>query len=318
MCVTFLAAVPSQAGEGAAGGAGGADIRLGPVSQTSLVIGGSSACPRPDAVWSALETLIPWEHLEGHARTLSPSSSTVEILDLGLRYRVIAGGRVREYKDDAHDCDHRARVAAVFVALALAPGYFGQPTTPPVAVAPVPPPVPQPPPVLPSRHAFRVDVGASYMAGLSVDHHAAPGVTARLAMAWATWGFVVGMTVPLPTETTVNGLAIREFRAPVDAGVRLRLRTNPVEIAGEGGLSVAWLHDSAPDLALSTARSTIEWGLRAGLTVRLSSTTLFSPFVTAHVEFVPRPTALWAVPQGHLGDSPMFWAGLTAGASLGW
>ena len=46
----------------------------------------------------------------------------VEIIDLGVPYRIIAAGQVREYRDESRDCAYRARIAAVFVALAIDPG----------------------------------------------------------------------------------------------------------------------------------------------------------------------------------------------------
>jgi hypothetical protein len=305
------------AGSSAAERPGNPDARGALTAESIVGIGGSSACPRPDAVWAELETLIPREDLAGHVFAESPSSSLVEILDLGPRYRVIAGGRVREYRDDAHDCDHRARVAAVFVALSLAPGYFGQPVVAAPVSLPGVPSNPSPPTLTMPRSVY-LDVGASYTAGLSGDHHAAPGITVRLALTRVRWGFVVGATVPLPTDATVNGLRVREFRPRADAGLRARLRTEGVEVGGEAGLTVAWLSEHAPDLAMSTAGTTIELGARGGLTVRSSSTARLAPFLSAHCEFVPRPTSLWALPGGHVGDSPMFWVGATAGVSLGW
>ena len=86
----------------------------------SSVIGGPSACPRPDAVWSELVTLVPPERLEARLRTV-PRGKTplVQIIDLGVPYRILAAGQVREYRDESRDCAYRARIAAVFVALAI-------------------------------------------------------------------------------------------------------------------------------------------------------------------------------------------------------
>jgi hypothetical protein len=92
------------------------------LSNSSSMIGGPSACPRPDAVWNELVTLVPPERLEARLRTL-PHDKTplVELIDLGVPYRIVAAGQVREYRDETRDCAYRARIAAVFVALAIDP-----------------------------------------------------------------------------------------------------------------------------------------------------------------------------------------------------
>ncbi|MES1208202.1 MAG: hypothetical protein ABUS79_19880 [Pseudomonadota bacterium] len=131
------------------------------------------------------------------------------------------------------------------------------------------------------------------------------------------WGLVAGATVPLRSDATVNGLRVREFRAPADVGVRAVTRRQRIEVSGEAGLTIAWLWEHAPELATSSARSTVELGARLALTLRLAPAARIAPFATAHVEVVPRPTALWALPQGEVGHVPALWAGVTAGLSLG-
>ena len=86
------------------------------------MIGGPSNCPRPDAVWSELVTLVPPERLEARLRAVTRGKTPlVEIVDLGVPYRILAAGQVREYRDESRDCAYRARIAAVFVALAIDP-----------------------------------------------------------------------------------------------------------------------------------------------------------------------------------------------------
>lgn len=298
---------PAAANAGDSVEGGGPSERTG----SALAIGGTSTCPRSDAIWAALETLLPREHLEKNARALASSPPPIQVLDLGIRFRLIAAGLEREYRDDLRDCEYRARVAAVFVALWLAPGYFGQ-TIP----APVPEATPAPPP-LRSSHVAAVELGSTVDVGLSGDSRIAPALTVHLALGPATWSLVMGATVPLPNKVVANGLRITEFRAPADIGVRARLRRGPLGLSSEAGLTVALLTERAPELAVSTARSTVEFGARVAFTLHFGVTARVAPFLTAHVEFVPRPTSLWAVPHGEVGRTPMFWFGATLGASLG-
>jgi hypothetical protein len=86
----------------------------------SSVIGGPSTCPRPDAVWSELLTLVPPERLEARLRAVTRGKTPlVEIIDVGVTYLILAAGQLREYRDESRDCAYRARISAVFVALAI-------------------------------------------------------------------------------------------------------------------------------------------------------------------------------------------------------
>ena len=96
-----------------------------PAVDASSIIGGPSSCPRPDAVWGELVTLVPPERLEARLRAVARGKTPlVEIVDLGVPYRIIAAGQVREYRDESRDCAYRARIAAVFVALAIDPAQL--------------------------------------------------------------------------------------------------------------------------------------------------------------------------------------------------
>src|SRR5260221_10010990 len=77
------------------------------------------ACPEREAVWRAVTALASREHPT--TLTLQAALSSVELDDLGPRYRVTVRGRTREYEDPERDCDRRAHIAAVFVALVLSP-----------------------------------------------------------------------------------------------------------------------------------------------------------------------------------------------------
>ena len=85
------------------------------------LVAGASSCPRPDLVLAELATLLPPDRLGARLRALPGTPAVVELVDLGVPFQVIVAGRVREYRDEARDCVHRARVAAVFVALTIDP-----------------------------------------------------------------------------------------------------------------------------------------------------------------------------------------------------
>lgn len=98
------------------------------------VVEGSSACPAPRAVWAALGALVVIGRVEQRLRALPGGRPPVEVTDLGAAFRIRVGDRARDYEDAGRDCRNRAKLAAVFVALAVDS-----------ADDPQAPPVPKPP-----------------------------------------------------------------------------------------------------------------------------------------------------------------------------
>jgi hypothetical protein len=100
-------------------------------------------CPTREAVGVAVHALLSQSRVDPRS-----VETTIEVQDLGERYVVTVKGRTREYTDEAHDCARRARVAAVFVALTLAPPDIALPELKPMARAEptAPPPKPEPEP----------------------------------------------------------------------------------------------------------------------------------------------------------------------------
>ena len=287
----------------------------------SSVIGGPSTCPRPDAVWSELVTLVPPERLEARLRAVARGKTPlVELVDLGVPYRILAAGQVREYRDESRDCAYRARIAAVFVALAIDPAELPAQPSMPTAVPPAaPPPVPRvaPEPVdeLQSPRA-RLDLGATIVGGLGPEDHVGQvGAELRWSAGRHWLGPEAGVTALLPVDNTVGGVRLRQWRLPVDAGLRARSAGPRFERYGELGVSAALLSERALDLASSSSQTGLELGLRLAVGVHASHARC-APFAALSAELVPLPPAIFALPAGTVGHTPIFWIGATAGASL--
>jgi hypothetical protein len=283
----------------------------------SSVIGGPSTCPRPETVWSELVTLVPRERLEARLRAVTRDKTPlVEIVDLGVPYRILAAGQIREYRDESRDCAYRARIAAVFVALAIDPAQWPARSAtppsppPPVAQAAPPPADDRPPP------RARLDLGATAVGGLGPEDRVGQvGAELRWSAGRRRFGPAAGVTALLPVDNTVGGVRLRQWRLPIDAGVRARIAGPRFERYGELGLSAALLSERALDLATSRSQTGIELGLRLAVGVHASHGRL-APFAALSGELVPAPPAIFALPAGTVGHTPIFWIGATAGASL--
>lgn len=286
----------------------------------------TSTCPQPEAVWAEFGTLVPSERFAQYLKPLAggpmraAAARPLEIVDLGSRYRVIAAGRVREYRDDRRDCADRARVAALFVALALDPANasFGTEAPPDPAPAPAPPPAPLPSVGAREPRDSRLDLGASMNLGSRDGQRIIQfGGGLRLALGRGPFAIVIGVLVPLPVDTEVGGIRIREWRIPVDLGLRVRVADRLLEPYAELGLTAAVVSARGLDLATSASARAIELGPYATAALRLFAGSRVAPFVALRAEWIPEPLAVKAAPSGVVGHDPRLWVGLTAGASVG-
>ena len=266
-------------------------------------------------------TLVPPERLQARLRAVTRDKiPLVEIVDLGVPYRILAAGQIREYRDESRDCAYRARIAAVFVALAIDPAQLPaqlpvQPAVPPPTPTPVVQAVPPPADVRPPTRA-RLDLGATAVGGLGPEDRVGQvGAELRWSGGRRRLGPEIGVTALLPVDNTVGGVRLRQWRLPIDAGVRARIWGPRFEPYGELGLSAALLSERALDLAASRSQTGIELGLRLAVGVHASRGRL-TPFAALSGELVPAPPAIFALPAGTVGHTPIFWIGATAGASL--
>ena len=241
-----------------------------PIGPSSVIVG-SSSCPEPGAVWAAMGTLLPPDRLAERLR-VAGNLIPVEILDLGASFRLIAAGRVREYRDEARDCADRARVAAVFVALAIDPA--GILTTPKPPAPPPPPPEPAGPsaPIVTApRPAARIAIGATGVAGLGPDARIVqPGIAVRVAVGRGRIAVAGGAAALLPMEATVGGVRLDHLRVPADVGLRIQGTGSRLQAYAEMGLLVAVVSERAVDLAMARAQTSIRGrrACRAGAAAR--------------------------------------------------
>jgi len=123
-------------------------------------------------------------------------------------------------------------------------------------------------------------------------------------------------------DTTIGGIHLRQWRLPVDAGLRVRLGAGdvPAKLApyAELGLAVTLVSERATELATSTGRQYgAELGLRGALGARIVTQSRLTMFAMLQAELVPSPVSVSALPRGTAGDAPALWLGAVFGGSVG-
>jgi hypothetical protein len=310
----------------AAGGQGGSGVVVipdqavvAPKPELASFIGGSSACPGPPDVWRELGTLIPVDRLIAYQAAQNaalPAASSeagstppgVEIIDLGEKYRVIAGGRVREYRNQGRDCAYRARVAAVFVALTVDPAALAVEPPPP---SPPPSPGEEAPPDLPFDPVAQVDLGVAVDRAMGAGPrttHGGAGV--RVALGRGPLALVIGGTFFTTADGDLGATKLTQGHTPLDLGLRMRWQGLFFEPYAETGVGLALLSEQGRALARR-----FEIGAFAAAGIRLPARSRGAFFVSGRGEWIPSPAEITALPE--VGHAPSYWLGAMAGASIG-
>jgi hypothetical protein len=276
----------------------------------ALAVEADGACPTSDAVRAALLPVV--------ATTSAGAQPAPRVSDLGPRFAVVAAGQTGVFVDESRDCVERARVAAVFIALALNPPV--PPARPPVVVAPPPPP--PPPPVAPARGRWfsaallaRFD-GAE--AGSGTDLDGTWGGEIRGALGYGALGLSVTAGMLAPTVSTFGVVTVREQRFPLSVALALQ-RDLPARFRLAGDAGVALVPFTLQGQGLETVQPATRFDVGARLSVELRFPPLggqLTPLLGLHAEYFPRTYALVVDPLGDVGTSSNLWVGTSLGLAF--
>jgi hypothetical protein len=142
----------------------------------------------------------------------------------------------------------------------------------------------------------------------------APGGSLRVALMGAQFGGSIGVVLTKSTQLDFDSATIDQFRMPVDASARVRLRTGQLEGAFDLGFLLAVLREE-----YAPARRTyveVEPGIRAGLTVSWGERIV--PWVGASLEVLPAHYDLRFAPMGSVGRTSSLWFGFSLGTEVRW
>jgi hypothetical protein len=233
------------------------------------------------------------------------------VVDVGNAFRVTVNGRQREYHDESRDCARRARMAAVFAAIALGLPLPRKPAPPATTVR-------APAPATPWTPTAEVEVGPAFESGLSSsDEVALLGASARVAVGAGRVKAVGGVAVLAPGDTTIGALTVSHTHVAVDLGVRLVALAARWELSADAGLAGGWLRLRAAGVEGAGSATILEWGARAGFVLRYRAWARLAPFIGGAAQLVAFPSDLYALPRGVIGQAPRVWLSATLGANVG-
>ena len=269
----------------------------------------------------------------GRAPSVVSNAGVPRVFDLGDRFEVSAFGQTQLYLDAARDCAERARVAAVFITLALNPPAPLARTAAPPADLPADlhaienaagPPVPSGPPPGAAPASAR---WASLAVGARVDGPVgaaspaagiAAGAELRGAIGWRHVGLAASAGILAPTEARASSVTVHQQRFPLSLALTVR-RELPrgVEAAAAVGASLVPLTLRGEGLMSSLPATRLDTGARLAFELRLPRLAWrAAPFVGVHAEYFPRPYVLDVSPLGDIGSTSRFWLGASLGLAV--
>lgn len=280
-------------------------------------------CPRAAEVSRILGTLLRRHRLGGQG----PVRENVLAEDEGEAYLVVAGTARREFRDPERHCDERARMAAVFAAMAL--------ESPAAAVPAAPPPVPPTriiTPITAARTHLEIEAAAVMevlpsggQASLSGGGSLHVVLLSRGLGAKESWsiGGSLGGGARSPSTTVLSGRAIDIVRLPFDASLRGSFRTGPAEVAMEAGALVAEAWTSWQSASLHYVGQGVGFGVRAAAQLRVWLAPRLAALVGMEVDELIRPSIVFECETGscaggevHLGQLPPLQLAAFAGVAL--
>lgn len=272
-----------------------------------------STCPTPEAVETAVRSLLGSSYLGDKDGT-----PVVFVRDLGDQYLVSVKGSSREYRDDARDCAARARVAAIFAALVLAPSNQG--TTKPGAEAKpsaalIPAQaVPGAPPRTARAGVVAIEAGIlGAAAPRSGKSQLTAGGELRLVVTDDGWGLSLGGALPASSSFDLGLVRVGETRYPADLSIRRLWLSRWLVAALDFGAVGAFCRIQQMERLDVPVASHVELGVRAAAT--LSTDGRWGVYIRAFSELIPITRQIAVEPQGVVGRTSPFWGGAALGVA---
>ncbi len=287
----------------------------------------SGECPSETAIRTDIEAIVPASDLE------KVTAANIDVADLGTTYHVrIAGDggeRQRTFRDVDHDCDHRARFAAIFIVVTLLPPDVLLESLPEPPPAPPASPLPPTPvtavvaatvPSVPRSRRLRIELSALLDAAPTMGgagQSTTLGGEVRAFWEGKRLAAMAALGLEPRASFDFDGLGVDELRVPFDLGLALIHSWNRLAFVGAIGAAGAVVRISGTNTASPQSGTRLDLGGRLAVGMRFgSSSSVVAPVIGIHALIFPKPYEAMATPQGNIGQLPALWLGLTAGVSF--
>lgn len=290
----------------------------------AIAISASGQCPAAESVQRQLVPLLVETSVETSV-VAGPRGSVDEVwvADEGEEFRVKVRGVERVIENPARDCEERARIAAVLIALVVDPPLPAEdasvpetvidsgPAAPP-KVAPPPPPSP----LAPLGWATLAAATAVFAPGSDGSRTWGAGPALRALVGPAAqpqWDLSLGAAFVSPVRLDLESGGVRLTQVPLDLSGSLILGSQQVRGVVGAGVVGDLLHLTGTGVSQAQSSLRFDVGLRSHVGARFRLGAEVWGVAEVSGIFFPRPYEFEVSPSGVVGHTPALWLAATFG-----
>lgn len=277
-----------------------------------LAIAATGQCPSAERVQRQLIPLLAQTSVVVGPAT---SAEVVSVADQGEKFRVKLRDVERVIENPARDCEERARIAAVLVALVVDPPLpTGDSAGPQRAVQPEPTP-PKAPSTPPARLSWATLAGATAALAPASEGSRTwgAGPLLRALLGQAGWDVSLSAAFVSPVKLDLESGGVRLTRFPLDLSGSLLFGSSEVRGVVGAGLAGDLLHLTGTGVSQAQSSLRFDAGFRAHVGFRFRFGAKVWGLAELSGTFFPRPYEFEVPPSGVVGHTPAFWLATTFG-----
>lgn len=270
-------------------------------------------CPSSDAVAAELTPLLDrWDLTQVEEE----ADEIAVVTDEGTSLQIAVVDDERTVSDTARDCQERARVAAVILALRLEPAVPSEKEEPPA-----PPEIETEEPLAPeeARHTgSELELGAGVLVEKSLDRPLSLSVGPTVILSYSTglWLFAFSSGVQSSSHTQAAGLDLNILRFPTQVGIGVSIPHGAWKVVPLVELAVDPFLVTADEVDQPKSPVRLDVGPRFGVRVGRASGAI-RPFGLLRASWFPRSYVIEVDPVGEVERTPNWWIGASFGVSTG-
>lgn len=289
-----------------------------PAEEQWVAITSDGECPSQQAVTDALTPLLRYTKI-GHAKVGGAHIAT--LADKDTHFSASIAGEERTFQDPAHNCEERARTAAVFIGLVLEPPTFSSEPTEEESAASVKQESAQEDsqeiherPTPAGTHFFEAGAVARLSPEASLGGTPPLGIFGRIVRG-KSLAFSAGARGYLPYDLEYEAAHVRTIRASLDAALRATTHLSRLSLGVEIGPEISLLSTKGLDVPNPQNELRLEPAARAAFIASRQLTKTVNALIGLEGSFVPRPHRYQLNPTGEIGRAPSVWLGALVGIS---
>jgi hypothetical protein len=265
----------------------------------------SRSCPMSEQVEAELLPLLAhWTVV----RSAEGAHEIAHIRDRESAFEVSIVGDTRVVDDTERDCEERARVAAVIIALRLEPLSSGpQESEPPL-------PESQPEELVEGALGLTFDLGMGVLMQKSLDQRGGPGAGPLLSLIlkWEDWLIASSVALQSSHQIAETEGAISVTRFPMDLGVGRRFLMGNVSVEPSLLVALDNFRISATRLETGAPQGRLEIGPRGRVHLVYRKSAL-RPFAAVGLSYFPRDYSVRIDPYGEVARTPRYYFDASVG-----